>query len=180
MIDIFYMLFGVIALITSIFILFGNPREKIYRVSSLVLIFSLIVTNACLLLVHGFAFSPFLCATIISLFCVFLAIRPFIVHSDDDRKLRNHIRGIVSSAIGAWVIFIAEIIYRTPSLNKLQYFFGKDTTLTITLFSYFLFTVFLLVNRVIIRRQLKKVGLLVLSDSKLKKNIKNNNTKKFI
>jgi hypothetical protein len=178
MIDIFYILFGVIALITSIFILFGNPREKSYRIFSLALIFSLIFTNTFLLLVHGFVFSPFLCATIISLFCVFLAIRPFIVHSDDDRKLRNHIRGIVSSAIGAWVIFIAEVIYRTPSLNKLQYFFGKDTTLTITLFSYVLFTAFLLVNRIIIRRQLKKVGLLVLSSPKQTKSI--NNNKKFI
>lgn len=166
MIDNFYILFGFISLVTSIFILFGKPREKKYRVFSLVLIFSLIIANICLLLTHGFAFSPFLCVSIVSLFCVFLAIRPFIVPSDDDRKLRNHIRGIVSSAVVTWIILIAEIIYRMPELNKLQYMFGKDTTLTITIFSYILFTLFLLINRVVIRKQLKKVGLLTLPNQK--------------
>jgi uncharacterized membrane protein len=142
-----------IGLVLGLGILFLHPGSKIHKIAGYVFIPTLLIANFSAFFIHemGMTFGPFHYLIPFSLFFLFRGIRPFLMPMERVKKLKTHIRGMVGASLGLWAAFCAELVARTPSLNKLLFSFGGNSFWVSTIEGFFFVFLF--------NRQFKRLGL---------------------
>jgi uncharacterized membrane protein len=120
---------AIVGLFLGLGIIFLRPGSKTHKIAGYIFIPTLFIVNISALFVHemGMTFGPFHFLIPFSLFFLFLGVRPFFVKMERNKKLKQHIKGMVGAALGLWAAFFAELVARTPSINKLLFAFGDNT-----------------------------------------------------
>lgn len=151
-----------LGLIFGLMILFLRPGSKTHKICGYIFVLTVLIVNISALFIHemGMTFGPFHYIIPFSLYFLFIGIKPFLVTMERVKKLKDHIRGMVGSALGLWAAFCAELVARTPYLSKFLFAFGENTFWIATIEGFFFVGLFILIIKKVKEYQYKRIGLL--------------------
>ncbi len=150
-----------LGLILGLGILFLKPGSRTHRILGYIFVPILLTVNISALFIHemGMAFGPFHYIIPFSLYFLFIGVRPFLVKMERVKKLKDHVGGMVGAALGLWAAFCAELVARTPSLNKFLFAFSDNTFWVGTIEGFFFVGLFILIIMRVKKHQFRRLGL---------------------
>ncbi|RZJ94386.1 MAG: DUF2306 domain-containing protein [Hymenobacter sp.] len=110
-----------LGLLLGLGVLFLQPGSKLHKTAGYVFVPVLLLVNLSAVFIHqmGFRWGPFHMLIPFSLWALYQGMRPFYQKKQLDypTKMRYHVRGMVSGALGLWAAFTAEFTVRTPAIG---------------------------------------------------------------
>lgn len=153
---------AIVGLILGLGILFLQPGSKTHKIAGYIFIPVLLFVNISALFIHemGMRFGPFHYIIPVSLFYLFLGLKPFMFKTIGEARLKTHIKGMVGAALGLWAAFFAELVARTPSINKALLSIGGDSFWILTIEGFIFVIIFMVIIRAVRNRQYKRLNLI--------------------
>jgi uncharacterized membrane protein len=150
-----------IGLMLGLGILFLQPGSKTHKLAGYIFIPVLLIVNISALFVHemGMTFGPFHYLIPFSLFYLFLGVKPFLFKTVGEARLKTHIKGMVGAALGLWAAFFAELVARTPSINKILLPLGHNSFWVGTIEGFIFVLIFIYIIQKVNNRQYKRLNL---------------------
>ena len=150
-----------LGLVLGLGILFLQPGSKIHKTAGYIFIPSVVILNSSALFIHqmGVLFGPFHYLIPVSLVSLFFGVRPFMFKMTGVRRIKCHIRGMVGAALGLWAAFFAELVARTPALNKFLFAFGDNVFWVATVEGFAFVLIFIVIIMKVTKHQFARLGL---------------------
>ena len=150
-----------LGLLLGLGILLLQPGSRLHKMAGYLFVPLLLAVNLSALFIHqlGFRWGPFHLLIPFSLWALYQGMRPFYQKQKPDfaAKMRAHVRGMVTGALGLWAAFAAEFTVRTPAIGHLLAALPFDRVWVLTIEGLSIALLFRYLIRVMTTYQLRRL-----------------------